>query len=92
MNGSPARREDVESLFADYRAGLVAAGMFAGHPVTSVARTFFARVGVQGWEEMPLAAQCAVAAEATTRGRVADRDRADTAKPGLPGRLPALPR
>jgi integrase len=34
--------------------------MFAGHPVTSVARTFFDRVGVQGWPRMPLAAQCAL--------------------------------
>ena len=31
-------RADVEDLVAAYRADLVAAGMFAGHPVTSVAR------------------------------------------------------
>jgi integrase len=34
--------------------------MFAGHPVTSLARRFFARVGTEGWERMPLEAQCAL--------------------------------
>ena len=34
--------------------------MFAGHPVTSVARMFFTRVGAAGWAQMPLAAQCAL--------------------------------
>ena len=34
--------------------------MFAGHPVTSVARMFFARVGPEGWARLPLAAQCAL--------------------------------
>ena len=53
-------RADVEDLVAAYRADLVAAGMFAGHPVTSVARTFLTRVGAQGWVEMPLADQCAL--------------------------------
>ncbi len=38
MNGSPARRLEVEDLVAAYRADLVASGMFASHPVTSVAR------------------------------------------------------
>jgi hypothetical protein len=56
----PAPRTDVEDLVAAYRADLVAAGMFAGHPVTSVARTFLTRVGVHGWAEMPLANQCAL--------------------------------
>jgi integrase len=60
MSGSPARRAGVEDLVANYRADLVAAGMFAGHPVTSVARTLLARVGVIGWTEMPLEAQCAL--------------------------------
>ena len=60
MNGSPARRPDVEELVDAYRADLVAAGMFAGHPVTSVARMFFTRVGVGGWAALPLAAQCAL--------------------------------
>jgi len=34
--------------------------MFAGHPVTSLARTFLTRVGTEGWERMPLEAQCAL--------------------------------
>jgi len=55
-----ARCADVEVLVAAYRADLLAAGMFAGHPVTSVARMFFARIGVQGWARLPLAAQCAL--------------------------------
>ena len=60
MSGSPARRPGVEDLVDAYRADLVAAGMFAGHPVTSVARMFFARVGAAGWAQMPLADQCAL--------------------------------
>ncbi len=39
---------------------LVAAGMFAGHPVTSVARTFLTRAGVDGWARLSLAEQCAL--------------------------------
>ena len=34
--------------------------MFAAHPVTSVARMFFTRVGVDGWARLPLAQQCAL--------------------------------
>ena len=60
MSGSPARRPCVEDLVGTYRADLVAAGMFAGHPVTSVARMFFTRVGAAGWAQMPLADQCAL--------------------------------
>ena len=60
MSGSPARRPGVEDLVSAYRADLVAAGMFAGHPVTSVARMFFTRVGAAGWAQMPLADQCAL--------------------------------
>ena len=60
MSGSLARRPCVEDLVGAYRADLVAAGMFAGHPVTSVARMFFTRVGAAGWAQMPLAAQCAL--------------------------------
>jgi hypothetical protein len=60
MNRSPAHRPDIEELVDAYRADLVAAGMFAGHPVTSVARTFFTRVGVAGWSALPLASQCAL--------------------------------
>jgi hypothetical protein len=50
----------VEELVAAYRADLQAAGMFAGHPVTSVARSFFTRVGVHGWSRLPLPQQCAL--------------------------------
>ena len=60
MSGSPVRRADVEELVAAYRADLAAAGMFAAHPVTSVARTFFTRIGVDGWARLPLAEQCAL--------------------------------
>ena len=60
MSGSPARRPAIEDLVDAYRADLVAAGMFAGHPVTSVARMFFIRVGPEGWARLPLAAQCAL--------------------------------
>ena len=48
----------MEELVAAYRADLQAAGMFAGHPVTSVARSFFTRVGVHGWSRLPLPQQC----------------------------------
>jgi hypothetical protein len=48
VSGSPARRPGVEDLVDACRAGMVAAGMFAGHPVTSVARMFFTRVGAGG--------------------------------------------
>ncbi|MGH3288845.1 MAG: tyrosine-type recombinase/integrase [Streptosporangiaceae bacterium] len=59
MSRSP-RRPAVEALVAAYRADLLAAGMFAENPVTSVARTFFTRVGVQGWSGLSLAQQCAL--------------------------------
>ena len=60
VSGSPVRRADVEELVAAYRADLAAAGMFAAHPVTSVARTFFTRLGVDGWARLSLAQQCAL--------------------------------
>ena len=60
VSSSPVRRADVEELVAAYRADLAAAGMFAAHPVTSVARTFFTRVGVDGWARLPLSEQCAL--------------------------------
>jgi hypothetical protein len=58
VNGS-RRDPEVERLVAAYRADLVAAGMFAEHPVTSPARSFLARVGVEGWSRLSLAEQCA---------------------------------
>jgi hypothetical protein len=54
-----ARDAEVERLVDAYRADLVAAGMFAEHPVTSPARSFLARVGVEGWSRLSLAEQCA---------------------------------
>jgi integrase len=60
VSGSPVRRADVEELVVAYRADLAAAGMFAAHPVTSVARTFFTRIGVDGWARLPLSEQCAL--------------------------------
>jgi integrase len=60
VSGSPARRPAVEDLVSAYRNDLQAAGMFAGHPVISVARMFFTRVGPEGWASLPLAAQCAL--------------------------------
>ncbi|HSH61090.1 MAG TPA: hypothetical protein VK988_15915 [Acidimicrobiales bacterium] len=41
-----------EDLVGAYRASLQEAGMFAGPPTISVARMFFARVGVGGWGEL----------------------------------------
>lgn len=64
MNGPRgSRSEAVEALVAAYRADLLAAGMFAAHPVTSPARTFLSRVGVEGWPALSLADQCAMALE-----------------------------
>jgi len=60
MSSSSEPRADIEDLVGQFRADLVAAGMFAGHPMTSLARTFLTRVGVDGWAEMPLKAQCAL--------------------------------
>ena len=60
VSTSPARRYEVEDLVAAYRADLVAAGMFAGHPTVSYARSFLRRVGVDGWARLALAAQCAL--------------------------------
>ena len=53
------RRPEIEELVAAYHADLLAAGMFADHPVTSPARSFLTRVGVSGWSALSLAEQCA---------------------------------
>ena len=55
--GAPRRRRGDGRLIPGH---LVAAGMFAAHPVTSVARMFFIRIGVDGWARLPLAQQCAL--------------------------------
>ena len=54
-----ARSPEVEELVAAYRADLLAARMFADHPVTSPARSFLSRVGPEGWAALSLADQCA---------------------------------
>ncbi len=51
--------EEGEDLVVAYRTSMQNTGMFAGGPTISVARTFFARVGVNGWGELSLAEQCA---------------------------------
>jgi hypothetical protein len=53
------RRVEVEKLVAAYRTDLLAAGMFAQNPVTSPARSFLSRIGVEGWARLSLAEQCA---------------------------------
>ncbi len=54
------RDPHVEVLVAAYRADLEAAGMFAENEVTSPARSFLLRVGVDGWSAMTLDQQLAV--------------------------------
>jgi site-specific recombinase XerD len=50
----------VEALVDVYRESLVAAGLFSANPVTSVARSFFARIGSDGWDRLSLTEQCAL--------------------------------
>ena len=57
MSRCSSRRLEVEELIAAYRDDLRAAGMFAEHPVTSPARTFLNRVGIDGWQQLSLAEQ-----------------------------------
>jgi hypothetical protein len=54
------RDPHVEELVAAYRADLEAAGMFAQNEVTSPARSFLLRVGVDGFSAMTLDQQLAV--------------------------------
>jgi hypothetical protein len=63
VSGTPCQRTDIEDLVAAYRSDLITAGQFAGHPVTSVARTFLGGVGPDGWARLPLADQCALPAK-----------------------------
>ena len=58
-----SRRErdpQVEALVSAYRADLEDAGMFARNEVTSPARSFLLRVGLQGWASMTLDQQLAI--------------------------------
>jgi site-specific recombinase XerD len=50
----------VEALVAAYRADLERAGQYAKKEVTSPARSFLLRVGVEGWSRLSLAEQCAI--------------------------------
>lgn len=54
------RDPQVEALVAAYRADLEDAGMFARNEVTSPARAFLLRVGVDGWTRMSLEQQLAI--------------------------------
>ena len=87
---------EVEKLVAAYRADLLAAGMFAENPVTSVARRFLSRVGVEGWARLSLAEQCAtplkdrrVVGWLIVTGRV--RPSPDYLVPGVPTSARSLP-
>ena len=55
-----ARDPRVEALVAAYRADLEADGQYAHKEVTSPARSFLLRVGVDGWASLPLEQQLAV--------------------------------
>ena len=59
MTAISARSAEIEAQVEAYRAALLAAGMYAGHPVGSVARAWLKRVGVDGWARLDLAQQCA---------------------------------
>ena len=52
------RSDDLQDLVDAYRTSMQATGMFAGRPTISVARMFFARVGVGGWGELSLTEKC----------------------------------
>jgi integrase/recombinase XerD len=55
-----ARDPQVEALVAAYRADLEAAGQYSLKEVTSPARAFLLRIGVDGWEGLSLEQQLAV--------------------------------
>jgi hypothetical protein len=55
-----ARDPQVEAVVAAYRADLEAAGQYARKEVTSPARAFLLRVGVDGWAGLSLEQQLAV--------------------------------
>jgi len=57
------RDPQVEALVAAYRADLEAAGQYAKNPVTSPARAFLTRVGVEGWSRMSLDEQLAISGD-----------------------------
>ncbi len=57
---SASSPEDAGDLLEDYLASLRAADMYVGHPVVSVARVFFQRIGADGWARLSIDEQCAL--------------------------------
>lgn len=55
-----ARTPELDEAVEAYTSSLTAAGMSAGYPNDSVARSFFVNIGVPAWEAMTLAEQVAV--------------------------------
>jgi site-specific recombinase XerD len=55
-----ARTAELDALVDAYTQSLAAAGMSAGYPNDSVARSFFVRIGVATWQAMPLQDQLTV--------------------------------
>jgi hypothetical protein len=61
--GVPSRLKrdpQVEALVAAHRADLKPAGQYAESEVTSPARSFLLRVGVEGWSRLSLDEQCSI--------------------------------
>lgn len=55
-----ARTSELDAAVDAYASSLADAGMSAGYPNDSVARSFFVNIGVPAWEAMSLAEQLAV--------------------------------
>ncbi len=55
-----ARTAEIDALVDAYTASLAGAGLSSGYPNDSVARSFFVRVGIPTWQQMPLAEQLTV--------------------------------
>ncbi|MHB1534822.1 MAG: tyrosine-type recombinase/integrase [Acidimicrobiales bacterium] len=55
-----ARTPELDAIVEAYTSSLAAAGMSAGYPNDSVARSFFVNIGIAAWEATPLAGQLAV--------------------------------
>jgi hypothetical protein len=56
-------RTPEPALLISYLDSLTTAGLYVGPPVVSIARTFFDRIGPNGWSAMSLAEQCALPAK-----------------------------
>ena len=55
-----ARTAEIDALVDAYTGTLAAAGLSSGYPNDSVARSFFVRIGIPAWQQMPLAEQLTV--------------------------------